>query len=160
MNDKPKPQSVEELMDFAEKQARAIIEEKGDEAQSMFLAQTLDNQMLVIAALWANEYEKVQILEGVKKLFKEKNVDRYVHISEAWASSNMQRHEQGFTPSQDPDRREVLIILGVDRNRVLHRSWEIETEGEIRKIGTMKMLPEGTKITGRMTELLDTRNLN
>ena len=143
-------------MDMVVHQAKKAIEEDGEEIVSVFFAEKeSDCSMNIIMAPWASTQEKQSILNQLRVMFKEMNITRYTHMCEAWASSDMNHHNMGGMPSEDPQRQEVLIVTSVSRGEVRGRTFPIIRDREDKRtLGPQKEMPPGTTLGGEITTLL------
>lgn len=110
--------NLEQMTDFAAKTALGIIAD-GEEAQPMFIAQWGNGQIGIYATPWRNDDDKEFAARALKMLFAAREVQRYVFVSEGWAV--MRKHEsqiEGLRPSQEPDRVEILHVVGIERGAV------------------------------------------
>jgi hypothetical protein len=146
--------SLRELMDSSVSVIRKIIEVDQEEVLNMVMAQTEDNQMHLCLCPWSSDKERRFIIDIMKKKFKEWNVCRYVNVCESWVSTNMALHEAGIQPRDDPQREEVIHIIGVDHREILGRAWYIINEGGKRRLGPERKMPSGVTIGGELTELM------
>jgi hypothetical protein len=96
---------IRSLCDEAERFCREFYREH-DELDPMFLcAETTGKRFVVMVP-------KLEGLEGLRQVFREKQVIAYCLITECWASgSAAEKHDR---PCNQPDRQEVLTIVASD----------------------------------------------
>ena len=116
------------LIEFAAGQMERRFKNVG-RINPMWHAETA-SETLIIAATFA---DKNATTAALTELFREQNVVRYLFIDEAWI---VQRDVTGFSPaeiermretgvSNHPDRQEVVMISGEDRNGMQTATCEI-----------------------------------
>ena len=84
------------------------------------IAQEHDGQITLMAMPWGNEQEKAAILAAVSKVLQSGPYVRYLFIGEVWSREATKEQIQAkgnnvVMPSQDPNRVEQLMIVGVER---------------------------------------------
>lgn len=134
---------------------------KGDDMIAPIIhAETLDGETFVGASVWGSDEEKDKTLRTIRQIFKARNIERYVLMSEAWMAWYNPGEIVGSNwperrPREREDRVEVINIVGADRDgNTLHRSYAIERDDNGRPyVGAKLPEIEGYK-TGTMTELL------
>lgn len=97
--------------------AKKMFEREG-KIRPVVIATTKDNQQLYIPLSYGNDEEKQQTLFVLSMTFLAFDVVRYVHINEAWFTTHGkdENKEDIPRPSQDPRRKEAVIILLVTRS--------------------------------------------
>jgi hypothetical protein len=83
--------TIEAMMEMATNQVRRIIEEDGQEATNMFIAESTDNSLNIIAAPWNGAEERDFILNRLRALFKERNMSVDMSMSARHGYHQMSR---------------------------------------------------------------------
>lgn len=113
---------METLRDFIKMQIQ-FVQSTFDEREMMpmFIAQSESDEIYCIATPFSNTGEKNAVVAAMREMFKLKKIIRYVFISEAWASTAKTKKEadEALPPSMDPNRKEIVIIVGEDRKETL-----------------------------------------
>jgi hypothetical protein len=101
------------------------------------------------AQLWHN---KRRILEN-ESLVARVGAVRCCHVSEAWLSDTGAR-----TPSEDPNRREIVMLIAEDRSEgTIQALMPVTRDGELATLGALEIAVEpgsGATIEGLMIGLL------
>jgi hypothetical protein len=110
-----KQDRLAELMQHEVNASRDLIEGAGGEVINHFIGES-DEATYVVVSPWGSDQERTIMLAGIRAMFREKKVGRYLHVSEAWRGE-----DPGIQPSKDPGREECLIIVGVDNTTKIKR---------------------------------------
>ena len=78
-----------ELMQHEVNASRSLIEGAGGEVINHFIGESDDASYCVVSP-WGSGQERSVILLGVRELFREKKIKRYVHVGEAWLGRDRQ----------------------------------------------------------------------
>lgn len=101
-----------ELIENAMKVAQDLVM-KGEEAIRAFLVEDREgNTSIVMAPAYGYDAD-TKMIAYLKLLFAILGVQAYCMISEAWVSTRATR--EGPAPSEDPNRKEMILALGVRR---------------------------------------------
>lgn len=154
-----------------DKSLRALIDHAIEYAQHMFdgdhemlptwLAVTNDDQLLMYCTPYDGEGSKDAVVYLLRKEFKDKNVDRYCHIAEAWVVAFKDDAEynasKGVMPSQHPDRREILMVNGGKRGEPyeMHAVCNILRTADGPAWLSPMELQDYDGMSGRMTNMLE-----
>ena len=110
--------TLQELFDHGVAFARKLFDEH-HEITAMWIAETEDGFRMPIAAPFQNQDEKREVIVGIKKLFKDRGVVRYVYLSEAWVVdvplSVSQEWLGGDAIAKHPERREGINVVAEDK---------------------------------------------
>lgn len=103
-----------------------VIKERFNEAGEMgspvwFFEGDDENSKRMALTPFRNNQEKEMTIEGIKLLFKKFDVKRFVFVVEAWTVTKHSKdpefnEELPVPPSQHPDRVEVVMVTGEDRD--------------------------------------------
>ena len=123
---------------------RILIEERHKELQPFFHLVLASGEMALVPVKWANETEKQVVLAGVRHVAKELDAVMALTMSEAWAveaPKDIKTIEAGREwmnrqdpPSENPRRKEIVIICATDGERTIGKSLAIERNKHTRKI--------------------------
>jgi len=106
---------LRELLDGASDMAADVFYEVG-EIEPTWIAENVDGLVMVLRTPFTDaDISKDIVVRSMRKLFKERNVVRYVFVSEAWIVE-FKDHMDAGRPSQHPDRREIIMLRGEDIN--------------------------------------------
>lgn len=135
---------LQELFEQAQQTATSIFEKDGD-LHPMWHLQTAGGENLLVSTPWGDDDEKKYTIEMLKILFAERNVVRFVFMTEVWFKAvplDQNVREVQLPISNHVDRKEALWLLGVDRNT----AEEITLTREINRESGKPMLMEAEKI--------------
>jgi hypothetical protein len=125
--------------------AKNIIN-SGQELVPMIIGYT-DKGHILFPGLYKSDEEKEAYLKMVKTCFLIYQVNYYISISEAWMSSNT-----SIRPSQDPDKKDILLAMCISHNEKRTVTYEIK------EVSSKKELIEFnnslTNVGGTFAELL------
>jgi hypothetical protein len=150
-----------EIMNRSMEMARSIVT-SGKEVLPYFVYETDRGEIGYVPTPWANEEHKVNLLKVIRLLFLVEDVQRYVMCSETWVATvnSMDDPLMKVAPRDRSDRKEMILVLGVERDRPNRTMLaEIERFGGI-TVGEVKHDVPGVDFTGRMTELLPPVDVN
>jgi hypothetical protein len=161
MKGKPmtKNRKLQELFDHAAENAARLFNESDDhEVLPMWHAVQDDGEHMLIATPWRDDAEKEIAMEMLRDVFRQHRVKRFVFIVEAWIArvGTMAEVNEGPRPSEHPDRREVLMISGEDRDgsQIMGVYYILRPEHGPPKLSPLEVKPYD-HTTGRMVGLLD-----
>lgn len=122
-------QTLEEAMTDAAEFAQKQFNETGA-LTPMWIADTEDNQRLVIATPWGSGGEKDKIMLGLRRIFAEKRVVQFAFMTEAWIlvardGKMPDAVRRGGSLENHPDRREILMVRAENKERSLMRTFYI-----------------------------------
>jgi hypothetical protein len=116
------------LVDVYFEAASKILTVDQQDVMQAFFIQSGNGTFHQIITPWRNSEERMAVLITIHHTLKTLQATRYVVISEAWVSLNVKGYSRA---SQDPQRQEVLIAVGVDRDgTVLSRSAKIVQQSD------------------------------
>lgn len=125
---------------------------------AMWVAQTKDGMIMPIMAPLA---DKDQILMAIKMLFREKQVIRYVFMTEAWILESKTKEipesiKRGAAVSSHPDRREIIMVTAEDRDgtQLMGHMYILRPEHGKPTVSPFKLL-DGFANEGRFAKLLE-----
>lgn len=146
------------LLDRAEKHIRRVLIEDKERELMPMVVMAKEGELGVAEIPWRNDDEKIAMVEALGAAMREKGIEAYVFMSEAWIAlmpcgwSPDQRVP--VMPKERPDRKEVVFALACDKDRAVQRSWRI-VRGEA---GTIVKLErekdEVSSLGGRMADML------
>ena len=125
-----------------------------EETPFLAIGLSAQNELLYVLAPFTNQQEKESTLLFLSAIFQHENCPFYSVISECWVSR--QPNNQPFkSPSLDPGKKDILVILSVDaESRLKHTQFEIKRQAG-KAIDLLSA--EELEITGGdMTRLLTT----
>jgi hypothetical protein len=145
------------LFEYAKELATERFTERGEFEPSSIVIDSEDGQRTICGVPFPETAEaKDQLYASLREFLRDHGVVRYAHISESWIGSA----GHAGRPSQDPDRREAVVIVMADR--LGHRQCAI---AEIKRSGdgapTLQPWAEAdhnrmTGMTGPLLTLLET----
>ncbi len=111
--------TLDEMLKNAEEFAIKTFHETGS-VSPMWVAESANNERFVIATPWGSREEKEMVVQGLRALFKEKKVQRFSFIVEAWVVQPSdgkipESMKLGASLSTHPERRELLMIRAEDK---------------------------------------------
>lgn len=141
----------------------AAFSERGA-APPIVLCYDKDGRERVLIAQFEGPLHREKVLMGMRMYFSAWQVRSYIFVSEAWAitRSAEQLRERRVQPSQADDRREILMILGVSSEGVMHHASEIcrDESGKVWLDDSIMSDQQGVEsMGGELTELLPPPNL-
>ena len=151
---------LKELMRMGfDRAARQINESPAeDEVTAHFIA-TDGDKLSVYMTPFHGEFEKVLMLAKLRSMFAEHGIIRYAMVCESWT---VERHADALPddrmPSECPDRKERLTVMGVEYGGSAHVYCDIIREGDKRRCGEPQW-GKYEEISGRMTTLLPERKM-
>jgi hypothetical protein len=83
----------------------------------MFMLHSSSNKWELIDAEVIDKTGKFMLMSELAKLVKRKGVDALIHISEAWVSGDVDSIAKGVSVSETKDKREVLIVTLLTKNK-------------------------------------------
>jgi len=123
----------------AVKQAKEDLEKEG-EVSPVFIGYNQENGIVIIPALFKDDESKRQHLGIARMQFALHGVVHYLMVSEVWFSliPEEDRDKGTYTrPSDDPNRKEALLVLSVNSERKRQSVLEInrDSEGKFTSLG-------------------------
>jgi hypothetical protein len=97
--------NIEEIENIAKK----IMEESGSHTAQIML--DIGNAYEIMVLCFRDTEEKIKMCKSIRELVNARNISRYFFITEGWISGN-----PAIMPSDDPNRKEGLIIQEFNRN--------------------------------------------
>jgi hypothetical protein len=115
---KPSKLTLEQMMRHASQMAEEMFDEHG-EVPMFWLAEPADGERMTIITPVEGPpgvavEVKNEIVAKVRGLFRKHDVRRYAQVCEGWQSS-----KDNCRPSEDPDRREVVVVVAADEHEYL-----------------------------------------
>lgn len=136
-----------DLVERAVGVARSIIE-GGQEATPVVIVGLPNGTEEVLLTPYESEAHKVAILAAVRAFLRLERADLYVQLSEAWVSAQAE-----VSPSEDPARREILMVVGRTRaGEVVSFTMPIHVEAGRRCLGERESIDLAV---GRMVNLFE-----
>lgn len=146
--------TLEELLTKTVEFAKQIFD-GDDQIIPTWFGETRGGEMVCISTPFDSEMSKNLSVMAVKKLFKEREVVRYIFMSEAWVASRPTAEAaRGVVPSEDPDRKEIVMFNGEGDGQRVHAFMPIirPEDGEA-TLGEITGR-DFTNLQGRMTGIL------
>lgn len=144
--------TCEKLMDHEIEHARSIIKETGEEVSNHFSV-VFGNKIVYVNAPWRDGAERHEVLAFMREFLREKRAEFYVHASEAWMGS-----QPDIRPSEDPQRKELFFVAGIDRasHKKYHRVFPItRDEDGKRSLGEEEIMEDAASFSGSSFNLFD-----
>lgn len=114
--------ALQKLLGYAEKQARKVLLELGDEQlPPIYHLETPTGGVACACPSWRGPIEKQAIMAAVRKIARELQATAIMWFGETWVA----KHQTYTPPSEDPSRREYVMATATDGTAVLTRAWEI-----------------------------------
>lgn len=125
--------ALQKLLGYAEKQARKVLLELGDEQlPPIYHLETPTGGVACACPSWRGPIEKQAIMAAVRKIARELQATAIMWFGETWIAKHQapltdwHAQRQTYTPpSEDPSRREYVMATATDGTAVLTRAWEI-----------------------------------
>jgi len=158
--------NLKDVMKSVKEQTKELLKQQGRLVPIIIAFN--ERECFVLGLDFSSQEAKYACIEEVKRILKEKNVSMYAMICEGWASImkgvesiDKAREIAGkaIPPSQDPQKKEAIIIQGVDfGNKVLLTI-------PFKKVGSFiefedEVWSEGADVGGHMSDLLDKGHLH
>lgn len=124
-----------------------------------------NGEIFPIMPQWDSEAEKQVFCLQMQVAFKLWRVKSYVFAMEAWLSSAAVQHinedgsiDEGKNASEQPDRKEVIFTIAVDKTNKVQKCLEIKRDylGHPHLVDFPEM--DGTDFAGRFANLLNNGN--
>lgn len=154
--------SLEKMYGYTVNFAKQLFETQGS-VNPMWVGQTEDGTLIPLCTEFENEGDKEEAAEAVKAIFKKYKVVRYVSMIEGWMITAEEWEEDGPSPTNHPNRREVLLIEGAEGPVAIfgyfHITRDEDGKGTLGKFikntsNDNRELDENGKPTGRFNNLL------
>jgi hypothetical protein len=153
--------SLDEMLTLAENQARTVMIGTKVELTPVWLMVTWDGKIEIFATPWGSDLEKRLAIEAMRLTMREKQVQAYSMLTEAWMARATpdevkQQEYSGLPPSQRADRQEAVVIMAANRDgETRYRTLETVRArngkcAELRQLST-----EEHQFTGIFDNLLD-----
>jgi hypothetical protein len=154
----PLGKGAEGIAKHAASFARALFAKDGS-FSPMFLAVNKRNEVHAMVVPWANEDEKLMMLDVLRDFFKDQGITRYALLSEVWMvtvhETEMRHYDDRIRPSQRENRQEAVHILGVDnKGNTVSYTYPILRDEKGVSLGEELCWKENN-IAGRMARLLE-----
>jgi hypothetical protein len=145
--------SLDDLLGYAEHCATRWMRERGD-VPATFLIISGDGSLLILPAGAADDQEKDAVVMAARLVCTAYNASAVVFLAEAWMSKSSNR-DASVPPSQDPDRKEAVMLVGeAHRSRKLKHLPILRTEsGAFRRFAESGG-PSCAGAEGRFTNIL------
>lgn len=139
---------------------------EGGELVPRWVARNESGETFVLATPWSDDSEKEQTLAMLRVFFAAHDIVSYTFSAEAWSvkltapegrAPSLQDATDamgGLTPSQHPDRIEVINVVGADKHGSMMVTSEIIRDGDKISFGPIQGMGENGRVEGRMTNLL------
>jgi hypothetical protein len=110
----PSEMSLNELAESAAQHAKnVLLDQPGASLIPTFLIQGRD-RTTIVGAPFDGELEKDIVANAIRFTLKHERADSYSFMSEAWVTTQL-RGEPYIQPSKSDKRREIVVIIAVDR---------------------------------------------
>jgi len=154
--------TLEEIFEHGQQAAQVLFAAQG-EVHPMWLAQTTTGEILPIIAPMHEREDKDSLVDGIRAIFKQKDVIRYVSLLEAWMLEMKNQPlpasvRLGAPISQHPERREIIAIAAEDKTDMLTGMFYIlRPEHGKAQLSPFKRMEKSTRHEGRFVGLLGDR---
>lgn len=102
-----------------------------------------------------DDEQKALVLSLLNIIFVTGQYDQYINLTEGWmVSTDPNKIKSNVRPSQDPGKKEVVVITSVTKEEKKVKFFEILRNKKEQVTDLVGLDPE-TEIKGRMTELLN-----
>jgi hypothetical protein len=149
--------TLDDMLEAAEKWVREmLINRPGVQIPPTFMLIT-KSECKVISMPWENSKQRSIALSLIQLMMKHKNVISYSVVSEAWKASEPKdpRKRSGLMPSQRQDKKEIIMIVAVNKIENKSIEFDIVRNDEAVVINLVKS-PDLIKSTGgELLTLLD-----
>ena len=109
-----------QLLNIFLEQAKMIINSGQTYAPLMFVKKG-DNEIAIIKLKFANQEEKDRLINKLRNIITNSNVQKYWIMMEAWIGSN-----PFILPRYDIERKEVVVITEYDKDQIETRRVQLE----------------------------------
>jgi len=155
-------QDLKKLMESVIEVSRKIAEE-GREVMPAFFAEDAKGDLACYMTPWQDDKEKQKIVAFLRATFVINGVVQYVHVSESWMAEykkDPSKDNNYIPPSQRKDRREALVLVGVDHEKTLMATAFINNLADSKKrtVEPLVWYPENC-CGGTMAELLPPKDI-
>lgn len=127
-----------------------------------FVAFTEDNGIIMAATPFASVEERDKIFMRVKLLFIAHNVVRFLFCTETWFTEVPYDVDVSDVPppSQSPNRREGILVVGVSDDETIYMSSTIERnpDGSVASTSEPGSIGDFTEMRMRLSEMLPTKS--
>ena len=153
--------SLQQLFDFAKKQAFLMFHKRG-EVLPMWHAIAGNGEHMLIATPFGDDDDKDGTMTALRAMFAERRVTQYVFVCEAWTLKLSEPQSRLLLqeiprPSEHEDRREVLRVNAEDRagNVLSGQYYILRPEHGTPTLSKFELDSNGL-VSGRMSGLLST----
>lgn len=127
----------------------------------LWIFETEEGKVGLISTPWPDQDAKVKSVEKVKKLLKEKNAVRYMHVAEVWLLDEIEEIpdsiKMGGSVASHPDRKEAIVALAEDKAGNCYQRIRYivrEEDGQV-SLSPALLIRTEEKATGLLTGLLN-----
>ena len=153
--------TLDDLIERAYRHAsRVLIKERQTMLAPAFIMVGPDGAITAFAPQWVTAADKEASAIYARALMRETGCVQYSFLSEAWVATQPKGwrpgDDEGPSPSDRPDRAEIVFALASDKHHQVCRDWAIVRD---RKGRIVKLEPRGDiggDILGRFSNLLAT----
>jgi hypothetical protein len=120
--------TLDQMIEAALEYARNTLINKPDkQIPPTFVLVTADDEMTIIPAPWKNSEQRSMALNVLKFTMKRTQVVAYSVVSEAWMAREPKdpRKWSGKIPSEHPNKKEVILIIAVNKIDRLSIAYDI-----------------------------------
>lgn len=152
--------TIQQISELMQSHAARVYAAGAAEVQPLCHAETADGRVFPIMLEWGSREEKDASLDGLRQMFKARQVVRYGIMAEAWSAryGKGNASHNAVMPSEREDRQEVVSISVADvdgRKLTVVREIDRDAGGRPSLGKVSDMLGVGAITSGRMLELLD-----
>jgi len=149
--------TLDKMLESAEKWVREmLINRPGVQIPPTFMLIT-KNECKVISMPWENFEQRSIALDLMQFMMKRKNVISYIVATEAWAANEPEdpRKRSGIMPSQRQDKKEIIMIVAVNKTENKSIEFDIVRDKDAVVIDLVKNPDLIKSIGGELLTLLD-----
>lgn len=153
---------LDDLVRLAHKYAeRILIKERQSELIATYILfhpnkNSGELELSIVPCLWENDFQKQLMLLEVRKLSREIGAVALSFVSECWVAwRSKDRPRLDLPPSEDPQRREVVMACATDGKTTAAGQWQIVRDkpgGRIVSLVGDDLLPAEHRFEGRMID--------
>jgi hypothetical protein len=157
-------EELSRLVEVAGEHARMVLIRLRQQMMPQWVMVNQGGYLDIMATPWRNDREKMVFAHGLRKYMRERRIQAYSVVVEAWAAVA----PKGWKPGEphmpnwmNPERREVVIALATDGKEIEWRQWAVQRDYEdnVRALEPTE-LPEGRIARTWMTKLLSDESLD
>jgi hypothetical protein len=139
--------TLEELLQHGAEHARNTLVGRADEMTPIAHLVRADGADIILGTPWRDATDKEITMKVLAHLMREGNVIRYMVLNEAWVTKAPKGAKlddpPSVMPSDDPDRKEIVVAAAVERGRRIVRMWETKRDASGACVDLVEQPDEG-----------------